>query len=402
MTPFLCLVCFYLTIGSDPVGLRIGIVNGEVNHYSECSDPLLKMTNFDESSCRVKKISCRFINSLNASVAQKVYYDNVLDADFEVRKGRIIGFIFFSANFTSAFRPLSEWQNLLDNDTTDGEIQIYLDQADRQITAFVKQRLFETYEEFVESLMEDCGKSRKVANFPIKTFSMFGSLKDESRRSMTPGVLISLYFFLASIISSTAFVSDRLDGIWNRVLIAGVKPVEILTSHVISNSIIMFLQSIEFVIVSMYVFKLNNEGDYLTVILLVLLVGLAAISYGLAVSILANDYMVATFASSLIFYPMMIFCGEFFLNFNAKCSSRDNLNVCILGIFWPLEAIPWVFRFSAYCLPFTLPTVALRDILYKGFNFMNSSVQIGFGVLITWLLLSLLVCYVGLKKRKFS
>lgn len=269
------------------------------------------MTTVDDFTCRVNKISCRFLSSLNETVAEKVYFDNVEDAVHEVRKGRLIGFIRFPVNFTSSFRPLSEWQNLLDDFSTQGEIQVHLDQADRQITAFIKQRLYETYEDFVEALMVDCGKSRKVGNMPIQTFSMFGSLKDESRRSMTPGILITIYFFLASMLSSTAFVSDRLDGIWNRVLLAGVEPVEILVSHMISNSIIMFLQSIEMVIVTTYVFKLENEGDDLTVILLILLVGLSAISYGLAVSILANDYMTATFASTLIFYPMMIFCGKF-------------------------------------------------------------------------------------------
>lgn len=309
-TPFLCLVSFYLTIGSDPIGLRIGIVNKEVNNFSECSDPLLKLTTFDGYNCRVSKISCRFLNILNETVAEQKFYKNFDEAYQDVQHGKLIGLILFSRNFTSSMRPLNEWQDLIEKYSSNGEIKIFLDQSDRQITFFLKQKLYETFEEFVENLMSDCGKSRKVGGSPIKIFSMFGSLKDKMQRSMTPGIIVTLYFFLASIVTSGAFISDRLDGIWNRMLLAGVAPSEILMSHIISNSIVMILQSVEFLIVTKYIYELENHGSDTIVMALILLVGFAAIVYGLAVSILAKDFMTATFASSLIFYPMMIMCGK--------------------------------------------------------------------------------------------
>lgn len=313
LTPFLCLISFYLTIGSDPIGLKIGIVNEEVQNASECADPLLKMTTIVDYTCQVNKISCRFINGLNDSVAIKKFYSNIDEALDDVKKGKIIGLIHFSTNFTSSMKPLNEFEDYFDNYSSYGEIKISLDQSDRQITFFLKQRLYETFEQFIENLMTDCGKSRKVGSAPIQINTMFGSFKDEHRKSMTPGIIITLYFFLASMLTSTAFVSDRLDGIWNRVLLAGVEPAEILVSHVISSSFIMLLQSIEFLIVTTYIYELDNIGNGWMVVALILLTGLAAICYGLAVSIVADNFLTATFLSSLIFYPMIIFCGEFFV-----------------------------------------------------------------------------------------
>lgn len=310
ITPFLCLVSFYLTIGSNPIGLKIGIINNEIKNFTECLDPLLKMTTTDRFTCRVSKISCRFVNSINDSIATKIFYKNFSDAYQDVKHGKIVGLIYIPINFTSSMRPLNEWENLLENYSSNGEIQVFLDQSDRQITFFLKQKLYDSFNEFIEELMHDCGKSRKVGSPPVQINTMFGSMKDEMRRSMTPGIIITLYFFLASILTSGSFVSDRLDGIWNRVLLAGVQPLDILLSHIITNSSVMILQSLEFYVVTKYIYELKNVGADWIVMLLIILVGLAAILYGLAISILAKDYMTATFASSLIFYPMMIMCGE--------------------------------------------------------------------------------------------
>lgn len=301
---------FYLTIGGDPIGLKIGIVNDEVENLVECNDPLNKMTTIVDDTCRVNKISCRFINSLDDQMAEKIFYDSFEKAYEDAKRGEISGVVHFEANFTSAMKPLLELSELLRNYSADGEIEVFLDQSDRQITYFLQQHLYSTFETFLEELMEDCGREKRVGSIPMQMNAMFGSFKDESRRSMTPGVLISLYFFLASTLTATAFISDRLDGIWNRVLLAGVVPSEFLTAHVITNSAIMLLQSVEFLIVTNFIFELENRGSSWLVISLIFLVGVSAIMHGLAVSILAKDFTTATFASSLVFYPMMIMCGE--------------------------------------------------------------------------------------------
>lgn len=308
-TPLLSLLSFYLVIGSDPIGLKIGIVNNEIKNFSECLDPLLKMTTIDGYTCYVNKISCRFLTSLNDSIAKKEFYTSFDEAYDDVKRGKLIGLINFPKNFTSSLRPLSEWEDLVEEYSASGEIQIYLDQSDRQITFFLKQRLYATFEHFIENLMQDCGKARKVGSFPIQIETVYGSLKDEMRRSMTPGIIITIYFFLGSILTSGALIADKCDGIWNRVLLAGVDPIEILCSHIISNSVILFLQCIEFYIFA-NIFKLEMQGPLWIVMSLLMLVGFSAIIYGLAISILANDFMTATFTSSLIFFPMIIMCGK--------------------------------------------------------------------------------------------
>lgn len=310
-TPIICLLSFYLTIGSDPIGLKIGIVNGEVKDFAECSGPLINLTKVVDDTCRVDKISCRFINCLNDSMAEKIFFKTFDDAENAVRSGLTKGIIYFSPNFTASIRPMHEFLDLLENHSSNGEIQIFLDQSNILITQFLKQRLYETFETFIENLMEDCGKSKKMGASPVQVNTLFGSFDDTARRSMTPGIIISIYFFLTSMLSSTAFVSDRLDGVWNRVLLAGVEPTQILISHIISNTVIMILQSFEYLIITTQIYELESRGNDWTVAALVLLVGFSAIVYGLAISALAKDFTTATLGSSMIFFPLMIACGKF-------------------------------------------------------------------------------------------
>lgn len=70
--PFIGIICLHNTIGGNPKGLVLGIVDGEVSSLSECANRSLKTFELDGFECRLKKISCRFIHEINDSIAIKV------------------------------------------------------------------------------------------------------------------------------------------------------------------------------------------------------------------------------------------------------------------------------------------------------------------------------------------
>lgn len=87
--------------------------------------------------------------------------------------------------------------------------------------------------------------------------------------------------------------------------------------------------------------------------------------------------------------------------------ARTSLNFIILlkfkiflGIFWPLEGMPTYLQYVAFLLPFTLPSVAVRDILSKGWTFAHSSVIAGYGITTIWIVVLLTLCLIGLKIKK--
>lgn len=71
------------------------------------------------------------------------------------------------------------------------------------------------------------------------------------------------------------------------------------------------------------------------------------------------------------------------------------------GVFWPLEGMPLYLQYISYLLPFTLPSIAVRDILTKGWSIAHGSVIAGYGVTISWIIVLLILCLIGLKVKKW-
>jgi ABC-type multidrug transport system permease subunit len=119
-----------------------------------------------------------------------------------------------------------------------------------------------------------------------------------------------MIFFLATLITSTIFITDRLEGIWDRTLVAGISTSELLLAHIITQSTVMLVQCAEIVILAAFIFNTDNQGDNLTVILLLMMLGFAGMLYGLFISIFCDSHTMANFMATGSFYPMIILCGE--------------------------------------------------------------------------------------------
>lgn len=75
-------------------------------------------------------------------------------------------------------------------------------------------------------------------------------------------------------------ITERNDDVYVRYLIAGVSEVEILLSHVIWNSLLMFIKTFMVFNVSFFVFNVPCIGDLTLVMWLLLLTGFCGLSFG--------------------------------------------------------------------------------------------------------------------------
>lgn len=106
-----------------------------------------------------------------------------------MRHGKLVGFIYFSQNFSDSFQVLKEWTNLAYAEQ--GHIQVFMDNSDLQIVTFLTRNLYDAYHRFVESLMNDCKKSTKAGSIPMVFETFNGSLTDEMKNAMTPGFIVA-------------------------------------------------------------------------------------------------------------------------------------------------------------------------------------------------------------------
>ena len=119
----------------------------------------------------------------------KKYFNTLEEAYDATKQTNIIGFIFFSSNFTES---LPFFNDGVENDFSDnGVVQIYLDQTDLQKILFIRRKIYEIYKEFAMSLQLDCNKSREAVASPINFEAYYGSLDSEVKYTMIPGFILA-------------------------------------------------------------------------------------------------------------------------------------------------------------------------------------------------------------------
>lgn len=163
IVPILQVVFFYLAIGGNPIGLKMGVVNDEVSSYEDCFNSSVITTFIHDDTCDVHKISCRFLHELNDSIAIKVYYKTFAEAYHDAKKGKIIGFMYFARNFTDSLNAVqTQGRSTDDGSAANSRIEIRMDQSDLQLTFFLQAKFYQLYARFMQNLMSDCNLPLKV------------------------------------------------------------------------------------------------------------------------------------------------------------------------------------------------------------------------------------------------
>lgn len=89
--------------------------------------------------------------------------------------------------------------------------------------------------------------------------------------------------------------------------------IEMLTAHIITQSTIVLIQVFAAICLVTFFFEVQNKGDDLTVIVLLMLLGFSGMMFGLFISIFCDSLSAANFVASGTFFPMIMLCGKIVL-----------------------------------------------------------------------------------------
>lgn len=94
------IILFCLSIGKDPVGLKLAIVNHELNNSRvPCSNT---------TQCDAYQLSCRYLSHLSRRKVVYLNYDTEMDARYAVTKGWAWGAITFPKNYSESLKERIE------------------------------------------------------------------------------------------------------------------------------------------------------------------------------------------------------------------------------------------------------------------------------------------------------
>ncbi|XP_046748724.1 ABC transporter G family member 23 isoform X2 [Diprion similis] len=370
--PVMQVILFCLAIGRDPTGLKIAIVNHEMT-WGNLSCPV-------EGNCSLSNLSCRYIKFLDNKTMVKEYYPDPTSAMDAVRAGEAWGALYFTENFTDALVARMALGRMADEETLDqSEVRVWLDMSNQQIGLMLARNLQYTYRDFAKDLLANCNQNTKLADVPIQFKDpIYGSNEPSFTDFVAPGVILTIVFFLAVALTSSALIIERMEGLLDRSWVAGVSPGEILFSHVVTQFVVMCGQTALVLIFMILVFGVECKGEIGWVIILTILQGLCGMCFGFVISAICELERNAIQLALGSFYPTLL----------------------LSGVIWPIEGMPTVLRYISQGLPLTMATTSLRSMLTRGWTVTEPDVYNGFISTIIWIVVFLTISMLVLKFKR--
>ncbi|XP_011871615.1 PREDICTED: ABC transporter G family member 23 isoform X2 [Vollenhovia emeryi] len=370
--PVMQVILFCLAIGRDPTGLKLAIVNHEM-FYENMSCPV-------STNCSFTFLSCRYLNALDSESMIKVYYPDTDSAMEAVRRGNAWGTLYFTENFTDALVARMALGKDADEEVLDqSEIRVWLDMSNQQVGLMLARNLQYSYRDFAKDLLSSCGENTKLADVPIQFMDpIYGTNEPSFTDFVAPGVILTIVFFLAVALTSSALIIERMEGLLDRSWVAGVSPGEILFSHVVTQFVVMCGQTALVLIFMILVFGVECKGDIGWVIILTILQGLCGMCFGFVISAICELERNAIQLALGSFYPTLL----------------------LSGVIWPVEGMPTILRYISQGLPLTMATTALRSMLTRGWSISEPNVYNGYISTIIWIIVFLTISLLVLKFKR--
>ncbi|XP_071625773.1 ABC transporter G family member 23 [Temnothorax longispinosus] len=370
--PVAQIVLFCISIGKDPVGLKLAIVNNELNNSTQ---PCTFGTGCDWSL-----LSCRYLQHLQKKTIQFLPYDSDEEATNAVTRGWAWGAITFPSNYSEALmaridygRDAAEW------DINFAEMKIVMDMSNQQIGQLLQRDLLYAFQDFAKEVTVACNYSEKLTSIPINFKQpIYGPMNPNFTDFAAPGIILTIIFFLSVALTSGAMLLERNEGLLERSLVSGLTGTEILFGQVITQFMVMFGQTVMVLIVSFAIFKVTCEGDIGLITLLDILTGLCGMCFGFVIACFCDNERTATYVAMGSFLPIVMLCG----------------------IIWPIEGMHPLLKYISFLLPLTKSTESMRLIMARGWSISEPAVYYGFIATFIWISIFMSLAILLIKFRK--
>nr|XP_027203020.1 ABC transporter G family member 20-like [Dermatophagoides pteronyssinus] len=201
--------------------------------------------------------------------------------------------------------------------------------------------------------------SLEILNFRTKFSTLYENVRLRFIEFILPGTLLAIVFAYALVLTAYLFIKEQIAGLQERCLTAGASGIEILISHMISQSALFFLQELLLIFIMKNIFGIPRRtirwyGPWS----LISMLGFMGIIAGLFVGVICPRPSSAAFFISGIFIPGFV----------------------LSGIIWPVESLPRLFYYISLSLPLTQPINSLRYIIFRGLDLRFEKIISGFTI----------------------
>jgi ABC-2 type transport system permease protein len=177
----------------------------------------------------------------------------------------------------------------------------------------------------------------------------YGNSKFDQLDYLAPAFIGLFVFMFVFILTSVAFLRERVAGTLERLQATPINQIEIIVGYMLGFALFALIQSLIILIYTIYGLKVHYMGNLFTVFIVELLLALMAVNLGVFFSTFArNEFQVVQFI------PLVVVTQVF-----------------LSGALWAVEDMPTWLQPIAWLMPLTHANYALRDVMIKGFNLME-------------------------------
>ncbi|KAK5638402.1 hypothetical protein RI129_012697 [Pyrocoelia pectoralis] len=366
--PIMLISIFCVGIGHNPVNFPISVVNLEVDPEQCHKYPV---------NCGSEQLSCTFLRNLAQRKLR--FYETEHDAISSVQIGESYASLTIKSNYSNALRArVKDWYGVSPYEIELSTIDVFRDLSNKQIAIYTQVMLYETLEEFLYEYLESCGIPQEAVRVPITWDPLYGWMNTDFTDTIAPGFLLSAIFLISIFFTALAMHGEQNGVIVERLLVSGINRIELVVSHIITDSTIVIFQTFLFMLFAFWIFGMTMKGSVLLTSMLLLLTGFSGICFGMFVSCLSTSEIAVTLISV---------CTTFCTIFTS-------------GIIWPIEGLHWLIKPFSPLLPLTEPTKSLKNILHRNWNLLRPEVFIGFFSITLWALIFLLCSFIVIKIKR--
>jgi ABC-2 type transport system permease protein len=177
----------------------------------------------------------------------------------------------------------------------------------------------------------------------------YGNSKFDQLDYLAPAFIGLFVFMFVFILTSVAFLRERVAGTLERLQATPINQIEIIVGYMLGFALFALIQSLIILIYTIYGLKVHYMGNLFTVFIVELLLALMAVNLGVFFSTFArNEFQVVQFI------PLVVVTQVF-----------------LSGALWAVEDMPTWLQPIAWLMPLTHANYALRDVMIKGYNLME-------------------------------
>ena len=206
-----------------------------------------------------------FIDHLDKDVFKITFYNTIEEAIDSVKSGQNSAAIEINDRFTKALRLRFLYMNDANEDTIDeSQIYVHIDRSSSVTGIQIEFQLYLMYLSFIQDVANRTHINSALLQNPI-TFEepIYGNENRSRKEYAIPGIYVLLLFYMSGLITINMIIEERVDGIYERSIVAGITAPEFILSNIITQFFIVCFQILFILLLPHLLFGQQITGSFM-------------------------------------------------------------------------------------------------------------------------------------------